>query len=214
MLAEEAGRLLRNPGVYADCRLSVDSEDDGAQRLRGRLQSYRKRFAELAEPLSQLLDRAPEDVVEAWLADEKTAPARFSVEHSRKAASRAPEPRGGDARRRARRGRHPRLGAPLHPAFRNPLLRGDGRKRAAHHGARGGERSDAEAGRCAPRERMAGHQRGVGGARRVLRRRNQRHRRLASRDVPEAVARRPVRALPRRPPAPQPHLAGHPGHDL
>ena len=50
----------------------------------GRLQSYRKRFAELAEPLSQLLDRASEEVVEAWLADEATAPARFSVEHSRK----------------------------------------------------------------------------------------------------------------------------------
>ena len=83
-LAEDAGRLLRDPGVYADCRLSVDSEDDGAQALRGRLQAFRKRFAELAEPLSQFLDRAPDDVVEAWLAHEKTAPARFSVEHSRK----------------------------------------------------------------------------------------------------------------------------------
>ena len=83
-VSEEAARLLRDPGVYANCLLSVDSGDEGAQALRGRLQSYRKRFAELAEPLSQFLDRAPEDVVEAWLADEATAPARFSVEHSRK----------------------------------------------------------------------------------------------------------------------------------
>ena len=83
-LSEEAGRLLRDPGVYANCRLSVDSGDDGAQALRGRLQSFRKRFAELAEPLSQFLDRASDDIVEAWLADEATAPARFSVEHSRK----------------------------------------------------------------------------------------------------------------------------------
>ena len=62
----------------------MDSGDEGAQALRGRLQSYRKRFAELAEPLSQFLDRASDEVVEAWLADEATAPARFSVEHSRK----------------------------------------------------------------------------------------------------------------------------------
>ena len=83
-LFEEAAPLLRDPGVYANCRLSVDSGDEGAQALRGRLQSHRKRFAELAEPLAQFLDRAPDDIVEAWLADEATAPARFSVEHSRK----------------------------------------------------------------------------------------------------------------------------------
>ena len=83
-LTEEAARLLRDPAVYANCLLSVDSGDDGALALRGRLQTFRKRFAELAEPLSQFLDRAPEEVVEAWLADEATAPARFSVEHSRK----------------------------------------------------------------------------------------------------------------------------------
>ena len=80
---EEAGPLLRDPGVYANCLLSVDSGDAAALALRGRLQSYRKRFAELAEPLSQFLDRASEEVVEAWLADDATAPARFSVEHSR-----------------------------------------------------------------------------------------------------------------------------------
>ena len=83
-LSEEAGPLLRDPGVYANCRLSVDSGDDGAQALRGRLQSFRKRFAELSEPLSQFLDRVPDEVVETWLADDATAPARFSVEHSRR----------------------------------------------------------------------------------------------------------------------------------
>ena len=83
-LSEEGARLLRDPGVYANCRLSVDSVDDGAQILRGRLQSFRKRFVELAEPLSQFLDRVPDEVIEAWLADAATAPARFSVEHSRK----------------------------------------------------------------------------------------------------------------------------------
>ena len=95
-LFEEAARVLHDPGVYANCRLSVDSEDDGAQALRGRLQSFRKRFAELAVPLSQFLDRASNDVVEAWLSEAATAPARFSVEHSAQAPPRAPEHRGGD----------------------------------------------------------------------------------------------------------------------
>ena len=84
VLSEDGARLLQDPSVYANCLLSVDSEDDWAQALRGRLQSFRKRFAVLAEPLSQFLDRAPDDVVEAWLGDPATAPARFSVEHSRK----------------------------------------------------------------------------------------------------------------------------------
>ena len=44
-LLEEAARLLRDPGVYANCLLSVDSGDEGAQALRGRLQSYRSKRA-------------------------------------------------------------------------------------------------------------------------------------------------------------------------
>ncbi|MCY4454179.1 MAG: hypothetical protein OXC01_19750, partial [Immundisolibacterales bacterium] len=84
VLSEEGARLLQDPAVYANCLLSVDSDAAAAQVLRGRLQSFRKRFAVLAEPLSQFLDRAPDDVVEAWLGDPATAPARFSVEHSRK----------------------------------------------------------------------------------------------------------------------------------
>ena len=83
-LSEEAARLIHDPRVYAQCRLSVDSHDEGAQALLGRLQSFQKRFAELVEPLSQFLDRVPDAVIEAWLADAATAPARFSVEHSRK----------------------------------------------------------------------------------------------------------------------------------
>ena len=83
-LVEEGGRLLRDPGVYANCCLSVDSADEAALALLGRLQAREKRFAELTEPLSQFLDRVPDAVVEAYLADDATAHARFEVEHARR----------------------------------------------------------------------------------------------------------------------------------
>ncbi len=83
-LVEEGRRLLADPGVYASCCLSVDSGDAAALALVGRLQALEKRFAELAEPLSQLLDRVPDGVVEAFLDDAGTGHARFAVEHSRK----------------------------------------------------------------------------------------------------------------------------------
>ena len=83
-LIESARKLLRDPETYAECCLSVDSQDEQAQALLGRLQSVNKRFDELAEPLGQFLDLAPESVVEAYLADPSVAPSRFTVLHSRR----------------------------------------------------------------------------------------------------------------------------------
>lgn len=83
-IEEAAARILRNLETYAHCSLSVDSQDELAQTLRGRLQALQKRRAELAQPLWQFLDRAPDETVEAWLHSDATAPARFAVEHSRK----------------------------------------------------------------------------------------------------------------------------------
>ena len=83
-LIESARKLLRDPETYAECCLSVDSQDEHAQALLGRLQSVNKRFDELAEPWGQFLDLAPEAVVDAYLADPSVAPSRFSVEHSRR----------------------------------------------------------------------------------------------------------------------------------
>ena len=81
---ERARKLVGDPETYAECCLSVDSQDEQAQALLGRLQSINKRFDELAEPLGQFLDLAPEEVVESYLDDPAVAPARFSVEHSRR----------------------------------------------------------------------------------------------------------------------------------
>ncbi|MDE0191659.1 MAG: M3 family oligoendopeptidase [Gammaproteobacteria bacterium] len=84
VLIERVRKLVRDPETYAECCLSVDSQDEQAQALLGRLQSINKRFDELAEPLGQFLDLAPEEVVESYLEDPVLAPARFSVEHSRR----------------------------------------------------------------------------------------------------------------------------------
>ena len=83
-LVETARKLLRDPETYAECRLSVDSRDERAQALLGRLQSINSRFEELAEPLGQFLDLAPESVVDAYLADPSVAPSRFNVDQSRR----------------------------------------------------------------------------------------------------------------------------------
>lgn len=83
-LSVTAQELLSNPAVYANCLLSVDSRDEGAQALQGRLQSYQKRFAELLEPLSQFIDQSSDDTIHAYLADPDVAESEFTVRHSRR----------------------------------------------------------------------------------------------------------------------------------
>ena len=83
-LTEQAARLLHDPAGYAECALSVDGQDEAAQALLGRLQSVQKRFANATEPLDQFLTLAPDEVIDAYLADDATAPSRFAVEHARK----------------------------------------------------------------------------------------------------------------------------------
>ena len=83
-LLEQANKPLEDLDTYAACLLSVNSQDHAGQGLLGRLQSMHQRFAEAGEPLSQFLDRAPQSVVDAYLAHDRTAPSRFQVAHSRK----------------------------------------------------------------------------------------------------------------------------------
>ena len=84
VLGESTERLLGDIETYAECLLSVDSSNEAAQALMGRLQAYLKRNDEIGEPLWQFLDRVPDPVAEAFLDDAQTAPARFVVEHARK----------------------------------------------------------------------------------------------------------------------------------
>ncbi|MFT7652927.1 MAG: oligoendopeptidase F, partial [Candidatus Azotimanducaceae bacterium] len=46
-LSEQAGTLLANVGTYAHCLLSVDSKNEAAQKLSGRLQNYHKRMGDV-----------------------------------------------------------------------------------------------------------------------------------------------------------------------
>jgi oligoendopeptidase F len=81
--SEAAGDLLSNVSTFAHCILSVDSQHDGAQKLNGSLQTYRKRFGDLFEPLSQFIDDASSEVIESYLADPEVSPSAFLVNHSR-----------------------------------------------------------------------------------------------------------------------------------
>ena len=83
-LLEEAQRLLHDLHAYAECVLSVDSQDEPAQALRGRLQGVQKRFAQAEAPLEQFLELAADAVVERFLEADAVAPARFQVLHARK----------------------------------------------------------------------------------------------------------------------------------
>ena len=82
-LTEDAATIVHDAEGYAECSLSVDSQDAAAQALLGRLQALEKRFANAAEPLSQFLDLAPDAVVDAYLEDPAVAASRFVVGHSR-----------------------------------------------------------------------------------------------------------------------------------
>ena len=83
-ISEEVRSLIGNPDSYADCRMSVDSQDEAAQVLSGQLQSYQKRFSELSQPLSQFLDLVSAEIIEVYLDHELTKSTRFVVEHARK----------------------------------------------------------------------------------------------------------------------------------
>ncbi len=83
-LYEQAVILLENPYSFANCLLSVNSRDDAAQSLYGRLQTYQKRFTELLEPLSQFTDLVDEETIESYLADGEVKASEFQVRHSRK----------------------------------------------------------------------------------------------------------------------------------
>ena len=82
-LHDAAAKLLSNVSTFANCLLSVNARDAGAQALNGSLQSYRKQFGEVFEPWSQFVDNADEPQIERYLADPEVAPSAFLVHHSR-----------------------------------------------------------------------------------------------------------------------------------
>lgn len=82
-LSEQCECLLENVYVFANCLLSVNAQDEGAQKLNGSLQIYRKRLGDLFEPLAQYIDGASEEVIAQYLSDPEILPSAFLVKHSR-----------------------------------------------------------------------------------------------------------------------------------
>ena len=83
-LTEQSRRIADDIETYAECRLSVDSQDEAAQRLLGRLQAAAKRLATAVEPLGQFQQRAPDAAIDAYLKDPVVAPSKFAVHHVRR----------------------------------------------------------------------------------------------------------------------------------
>ena len=83
-LAEQAQRVAADLETYAECRLSVDSQDQAAAQLVGRLQAVAKGLAAAAEPLRQFQLRASEAAVDSYLADAAVAPSAFQLRHARR----------------------------------------------------------------------------------------------------------------------------------
>ena len=84
---EGATEVFSNLSTYASCLLSVDSGDEAAQTLAGRLQRYRQQLGTYSKPLQQFEMLAEESELEAYLSDEKVRHARFSILHRRKLSS-------------------------------------------------------------------------------------------------------------------------------
>lgn len=83
-LTVAASRLLYNVSCFARCRLSVDSKDEEAQALLGRLKNVTKRYEELSEPLAQFTILASDKEIDAYLADVEVKSSAFTVHHARK----------------------------------------------------------------------------------------------------------------------------------
>ena len=84
---EEATELFSNLSTYSSCLLSVDSGDEAAQTLSGRLQRYRQQLGTYSKPLHQFEMLADESELEAYLSGEKVEHARFSILHRRQLSS-------------------------------------------------------------------------------------------------------------------------------
>ena len=83
-LSIASATLLRNLSAFASCLLSVDSRDEAAQALQGRLKNYAKRHAVLCEPLTQFTTLADEATLKTYFDDGDAAASEFVVRHARK----------------------------------------------------------------------------------------------------------------------------------
>lgn len=83
VLAEEASKFLSNPSTFGSCVLSVQSNNEEAKLLMGKLTKYRVRFSELMQPRRLFIELADDVVIAAYLADPRVAPSAWSVRHAR-----------------------------------------------------------------------------------------------------------------------------------
>ncbi|MEM7249996.1 MAG: M3 family oligoendopeptidase [Pseudomonadota bacterium] len=81
---QAAARLLNNILTYANCRLSVNGNDDAALALQGRLQQLETRLAQARQPLEQFVTLGPDPMIASYLDDDRTRASTFLVTQRRK----------------------------------------------------------------------------------------------------------------------------------
>lgn len=82
-LNDEAGRILSNLSVFAECEASLDAKNILARSLGNDLQARGARLAELAAPLRHFSLRLPEDLLAEYLSDSQVRESEFAIRYGR-----------------------------------------------------------------------------------------------------------------------------------
>lgn len=83
-IQDQANMLLWNLSTFVNTELSVDSTNVVAQKIQSQLTQLGSRLESAMKPVRIFLDRAPEEIITAYLAHPHTQPSEFSVRQSRK----------------------------------------------------------------------------------------------------------------------------------
>ncbi len=82
-LLDDAGTHLNSLSTYANCLLSVDGRNQDALALQGQLEGRQKQLAEAAQPQSQFLKLASDEVIATYLDHHDTRASSYPVSHMR-----------------------------------------------------------------------------------------------------------------------------------
>lgn len=82
-LLDSASKLLENVSVFANCLLSVDSQNSDAKLLEGRLTLLTARLQEASNPHSRFIETASIEVINEYLASVQVGSSTFQVEQAR-----------------------------------------------------------------------------------------------------------------------------------
>jgi len=84
LISKEIYPLLGNLSVYTICRLSIDSQDEDAQKMEAQLQDLSSKISIRTQQNSLILDRVSDEFLQTYLEEDAHEDERFAIEQSRK----------------------------------------------------------------------------------------------------------------------------------